>query len=202
MSSWWVLQTSQRTSRITCRRTRLVIEGKAFLQARHSRFLTLLGTFKFKWPAREVSKCLRLKSRVVGSDIHLEGPCTLTSERNLHFGYMARSRYQLVEFYTVGFFFVVEASKSSKEFSRISLLQVRDSWSMKLLTVAKIWWNNHWLLFHWEPIITPNSNWLAIPHSPHSSSPNNLSTFDDALPSAEFGFFCLHYWICGGNASL
>ena len=118
MSSWWVLQTSQRTSRITCRRTRLVFEGKAFLQARHSRFLTLLVTFKFQMVSQRGFEMSEVE------------------ERNLHFGYMVRSRYQLVEFYTVGFFSVVEASKSSKEFSRISLLQVRDSWSMKLLTVA------------------------------------------------------------------
>ena len=49
-------------------------------------------------------------------------------ERNLHFGYMVGSRYQLVEFYTVGFFSVVEASKSSKEFSRISLRQILIDW--------------------------------------------------------------------------
>ena len=101
--------TSQRTSRITCRRTRLVFEGKAFLQARHSRFLTLLGTFKFQMVCQRGFEMSEVE------------------ERNLHFGYMVRSRYQLVEYYTVGFFSVVEASKSSKEFSRISLLQVRDS---------------------------------------------------------------------------
>lgn len=114
-----------------CRRTRLVFEGKAFLQAHRNRFLTfpngLPERFRnvWSWRARLLGLKFILKELVPW----------LHRVISILVIYGARSRYQLVEFYTVGFFW------SSRPLSSVrnspgyppTKSEIHDQWNYVLL---------------------------------------------------------------------